>query len=128
MKPQGRFLPLAALAAALMMTVSACHSNNSASQNPQAPPQATPTQPQQAPEAGTTGAGPEPQTSAAVTPPPPAVIQLPAGTTIRVRLDQDLGSKISNSGDTFQATVADDVLVNGQTVIEKGARADGDVI
>ena len=55
-------------------------------------------------------------------------LDLPAGTTLRVRLDQDLGSKISNPGDTFAATVADDVMVNGQTVIPKGARADGTVI
>ena len=47
---------------------------------------------------------------------------------IRVRLDEDLGSKISNPGDNFTATVADDVAVNGQTVIRKGARADGTVI
>ena len=128
MKSHGRSLPLAALAAALMLALGACHSNNAANQNPQSQPQATPTQPQQAPEAGTAGAGPAPQTSRATTPPPPAVIQLPQGTAIRVRLDQDLGSKISSPGDTFQATVADDIQVNGRTVIEKGARADGEVV
>jgi hypothetical protein len=47
---------------------------------------------------------------------------------LRVRLDQDLGSKISQEGDNFPATVADDVMVNGQVVIPKGARADGTVI
>ncbi len=61
-------------------------------------------------------------------PPPPAVVDLPAGTNLRVRLDQDLGSKISSPGDTFNATVADDVVVNGQTVIARGARAEGTVI
>ena len=58
----------------------------------------------------------------------PAVVELPAGTSFAVRLDQDLGSKISQSGDSFTATVADDVIVNGQTVIPRGARADGTVI
>jgi hypothetical protein len=57
-----------------------------------------------------------------------AAIELPTGTTIRVRLDQDLGSKISQTGDEFQATVADDVLVNGQTIIARGARAEGTVV
>jgi hypothetical protein len=61
-------------------------------------------------------------------PPPPTVIDLPSGTRIHVRLDQDLGSKISQPGDFFTATVADDVTVNGQTVIHRGARADGTVI
>jgi hypothetical protein len=61
-------------------------------------------------------------------PPPPAFVDLPAGTQIRVRIDQDLGSKISQSGDSFPATVADNVLVNGQTVIARGARAEGTVV
>jgi len=61
-------------------------------------------------------------------PPPPAAIDLPAGTRLHVRLDQDLGSKISRPGDSFGATVADDVVVNGQTVIPRGARAEGTVI
>lgn len=62
------------------------------------------------------------------TPPPPAVVDLPSGTHLHVRLDEDLGSKISQPGETFNATIADDVIVNGQTVIAKGARADGTVV
>jgi hypothetical protein len=137
MKTQGRTPSLAALAIALMLPLAACHSNNAANQNPDSQPQASPAQPQpqaaapaqpQAePSAGTAGAGPAPETSRATTPRPPEAINLPEGTTIRVRLDTDLGSKISNEGDTFSATVADDVEVNGRTVIEKGARADGTV-
>jgi hypothetical protein len=56
------------------------------------------------------------------------MIDLPAGTDLRVRLDEDLGSKISHPGDSFHATVARDVVVNGQIVIAKGARAEGTVI
>jgi hypothetical protein len=61
-------------------------------------------------------------------PPPPVVIDLPAGTDIRVRLDADLGSKISQPGDSFSATVADDVMKGGDVVIAKGARAEGTVV
>ena len=68
------------------------------------------------------------QAAAPATPPPPAVITLPSGTPIRVRLDQDLGSKISQPGDSFSATVADDVMVNDTVVIPKESRADGTVI
>ena len=50
---------------------------------------------------------------------------IPAGTELRVRLDQDLGSKISQPGDTFTATVADDIVVDGRTVIPRGAAAEG---
>ena len=34
----------------------------------------------------------------------------------------------ASPGDSFNATVADDVIVNGQTVIPRGARAEGTVI
>jgi len=85
-------------------------------------PASAPASPQGAPGA--------PQNYAAAPPPPPAptVLDLPAGTHIRVRLDDDLGSKINNPGDAFTATVADDVVVNGQTVIARGSRADGTVV
>lgn len=61
-------------------------------------------------------------------PPPPAVVSLPGGTRLRVRLDSDLGSAISHEGDSFGATVADDVLADGQVVIPHGARAEGTVV
>lgn len=66
--------------------------------------------------------------AASQAPPPPTTVDLPAGSRIRVRLDQDLGSKISTPGQSFTATVAEDVVVNGQTVIAKDSRADGTVI
>jgi hypothetical protein len=45
-----------------------------------------------------------------------------------VRLDTDLGSKISQPGDSFTATIADSVLKDGEVVLPKGARAEGTVI
>jgi hypothetical protein len=60
--------------------------------------------------------------------PPPPPITIPAGTRIHVRLNQAVGSKISVAGQAFRATVADDVVVNGQTVIMQGADAVGTVI
>ena len=68
------------------------------------------------------------QAAAPATPPPPAVITLPEGTSIRVRLDTDLGSNISQPGESFTATVADDVMKGGDVVIAKGARAEGTVV
>jgi hypothetical protein len=58
----------------------------------------------------------------------PKTVELPVGTEIRVRLDQDLSSKDSQAGDSFKATVADDVVVNGETVIPKDASAEGTVV
>jgi hypothetical protein len=61
-------------------------------------------------------------------PPPPVTVNLPAGTRISVRTDRDLGSKISQTGDSFSASVAEDVRVNSQVVMARGARAEGTVI
>lgn len=54
-------------------------------------------------------------------------IVIPADTVITVRLGQAVGSKISHSGDNFDATVANPLDVGGRTVIPEGARATGTV-
>ncbi len=53
---------------------------------------------------------------------------IPAGTHIAVTIQQALGSKISQTGDTFTATVAAPIIVDGTTVIRAGARASGTVV
>ena len=80
------------------------------------------------PSAGSSQTSAPAQASAPQPPPQPAAVDLPEGTQLTVRLDQDLGSKISRPGDSFSASIADAVVVNGQTVIAKGSRADGTVI
>ena len=55
-------------------------------------------------------------------------IVVPAGTVITVRLNDAVGTKISQSGQTFSATVAQPVEVNGTTVIPDGAEATGTVV
>lgn len=148
-----KFVPCAVLALASMLVLSGCKSNTPQGANQPADSQSNAAQPNGAPPAGPGGAtsgpsapsaqqGPYSQpaasqrraasgpsaTSAPMPPAAPPSIDLPAGTNIRVRLDQDLGSKISQPGDSFTATVADDVIVDGQTAIARGARADGTVI
>jgi len=53
---------------------------------------------------------------------------IPAGTHIAVTTVGPLGSKLSNPGDTFTATVASPVVVGGVTVIRAGASATGTVV
>jgi hypothetical protein len=137
--PRIAFFASAALA--LTLTLAGCKSNTTP-QN-----QATTSQPaanQPASPDGTAPAGGQPsasqpaagqasapashQAAAPSAPPPPAVVSLPEGTSIRVRLDTDLGSNISHAGDSFTATVADDVMKGGEVVIAKGARAEGTVV
>jgi len=53
---------------------------------------------------------------------------VPAGTVMTVRLGQAVGSKISTAGQTFTATIASPVTVEGNTVIPSGASASGTVV
>jgi hypothetical protein len=133
-------LPLATLALALLLPIAGCKSNNQQvnqannpnPQNPQQPAGAASPDGSAAAPAGSSATPGAPRQNAAAPvpqpPPPPAAVDLPAGTRVSIRLDQDLGSKISKPGDTFRATVSNDVTVNGQTVIARGARANGTVV
>src|SRR5271163_3415327 len=63
----------------------------------------------------------ENQTAVPPPPPPPPPIVVPVGTDLVVSLGQSLGSKTSQSGQTFLATVARPVTVGDQTAIPKGS-------
>jgi len=152
MNPIRKSVSLAALALVSMLSCGGCKTNppqadTTTTQTAQVPQQASSSQPNAAAPSSkptaqpggpaphssgaaphSSGAAPQSSPSAQNAPPPPTAIDLPAGTSLRVRLDQDLGSKISQTGDSFTATVSDDVVVDGQTVIARGARADGAVI
>ena len=56
-----------------------------------------------------------------------AAIVVPAGTPLTVRLETALGSKTSNEGDPFEATLVDPIVVGEKTVIPKGASLTGEV-
>lgn len=58
----------------------------------------------------------------------PGPITIPAGKVITVRTAQALSSKDNQAGDTFTATVAAPVDVDGTVVIPDGARATGTVV
>ncbi len=151
MKENRVFRGLTLVTLAGMILLAGCNKNNqpasgtvnpdSASQpvqanNPPAPPPdqnaaSAPASGAPAASAPSQGAPPAPPAQAAAppaAPAPPPTLVIPAGTELRVRLDQDLGSKISHAGDSFSATVADDVVVDGRTVIPRGAEAEGTVI
>jgi|SRR5579872_1264751 len=73
---------------------------------------------------------PAPTTQAPAEKPRPRIetVTVPAGTSLTVRLTQEVGSKISQPGQTFTATLADGVAVDGRTVIPAGANATGTVV
>lgn len=55
-------------------------------------------------------------------------VTVPAGTAIHVRLEHSLATNQTGPGETFAATVVSPVVVNGETVIPEGARAEGVVL
>ena len=57
----------------------------------------------------------------------PKEVTLPAGTVITVRLASTLGSKTSNTGDHFNATIATPVELGGKVVLPKGTEVLGKV-
>lgn len=58
-------------------------------------------------------------------PPPPPPVVIPAGTVLTVRLGQSLGSKTSQTGTVFTASMANPVTIGGQMVIPEDSEASG---
>jgi hypothetical protein len=108
---------------------------NSASSAPPATPSAAPAPDQGSAPAASAPApaapAPAPTQAAAPPPPPPPppkVYTVPSGTTLTVRISQDLSSKTSNVGDPFSGTLAQSIRVEGVTVLKAGAPVSGTVI
>ncbi len=52
---------------------------------------------------------------------------IPAGTPITVRTGETISSKTAQSGDSFTATLADPITVDGREVVPAGAKVDGTI-
>lgn len=55
-------------------------------------------------------------------------VTVPAGKVLTVRLSDEVGSKISQAGQSFGGTLAKPVEVSGETAIPAGARVQGEVV
>ena len=66
--------------------------------------------------------------NSAKAPTAPEALVIPAGKAISVRFGETLSSDKSSDGQSFSATIAEPVLVDGKTVIERGAAARGTVV
>jgi hypothetical protein len=109
---------LFALSFFLLFTLVACSSKPAdTASNTAAPSSTAGGNAMSSPAAPATAPAPEPQ---------PVIV--PAGTTLTVRLGESVGSKISTPGQSFPATLASAVTVDGNTVIPAGASARGTVV
>jgi hypothetical protein len=119
-------------------TPSAEPSVSSAPQAAAPTPQAAAPAPDQAPAPTAAAPASEPApapTQAAAPPPPPSppppapkVYTVPSGTSLTVRISQDLSSKTSNVGDPFSGSLAQSVRVQGVTVLKAGTPVSGTVV
>lgn len=66
-----------------------------------------------------------PVTTPAPTPAPPAEASIPAGKSLRVRTAAALSTRSAKAGEHFEAWLAEPVVLDGTTVLPKGARVQG---
>src|SRR5207302_305111 len=55
-------------------------------------------------------------------------VVIPAGTHFRIALIDAVSSDRSRPGDSFMATLAEPIVVDGKTLLEKGTRVRGRVV
>lgn len=55
-------------------------------------------------------------------------LNIPTGTNLPVRISEHLNSEKANVGDSFHGTMANAVVVNGRTLVPKGADVSGEVV
>jgi len=58
----------------------------------------------------------------------PQSVTLPQGTALKVRLIPTLSTETHKGGETFEATLAEPLVVGGQTVVPRGASVTGKVV
>jgi len=78
-------------------------------------------------------ADPSPQVSLPAVPPPaapapPRQVTLRTGTTIQIRLDESVSSDHSVAGGTFNASLAEPLVVDGLVIAERGAHVTGRIV
>jgi glucose/arabinose dehydrogenase len=127
---KARMVSLAILAMFALLALPACkHKQSQPSNENSAGVPATPPAPAQSNPAPADNNAAQPQAPAqpepAATPQP---IIVAAGTPFAIRITEELGSKASQTGQTFAATLDKDVIVDGQTAIASGANVVGTVV
>jgi hypothetical protein len=71
----------------------------------------------------------DPRVSPLPTPPTPVNVNIPAGTTLTIRVDQRISVKHARSGDTFTGEIVDPILTSDNSIlVPKGSRVGGVVV
>lgn len=79
------------------------------------PPASAPPAPEMPPAQPVPAAAPAPPP-----PPQPVRVEIPAGTSLRVQMIDPVDSSVNHTGDTFHASLASPIVVDGQVVVPAG--------
>jgi hypothetical protein len=120
-----RYLMIASLLALSGCRNSATSPDPGVSSNGNAGNAATTSDPNSGPATSSSAQNPPESAPARIFAPKPIVVK--AGKEIVITADQSVSSKTSNSGDHFEASLAEPVVVGDKVVIPKGAKATGTV-
>ena len=87
----------------------------------------TPRAVETAPARAETPAAPAPASPAVAVAPVPRTVKIPAGTLLTAVMIDSVGTETNKVGDTFTASLAEPLVINGQTVVAKGTKVGGRV-
>jgi len=76
---------------------------------------------------GTSSSGSSSSSDQKTAPAPPPPVVIPAGTALTVTIDQTVSTKTNNTGDRFDASLAEPVTIDGKQVLPTGTKASGTV-
>jgi hypothetical protein len=82
----------------------------------------------QSPAAPANGPAPDPPAQVQAPPPPPPQphsVELPAGTTLTIRLGEKLSTEDNYTGDTFRGTLDQQLILDGFIIADKGSKVLG---
>jgi hypothetical protein len=77
------------------------------------------------PSANGAPAAPVAPSAPTATKPPVETVRIPAGTNLRVRIDQTVDTKRNRAGDRFTATLNEPIVMNGQEALPRGTQFSG---
>ena len=130
------FLMLLVVALAVAMTACAKESSQEATATAAEPASATPA-PEASPAPRPAAPAPSPAPAPAAKPDvvkpvlkatAPRTYEVPTGTTVTVVLTDALSSATNKAGDTFTGSLGSPIVVNGETIAERGATVRGRVV
>jgi hypothetical protein len=87
----------------------------------QVPPEPAPLDPDTRPPAA------NPRSSGSIPPAGRATVTLPQGTSLTIRMEESVDTDRNRVGDTFQATLEEQVLIGNQVIIPRGAAVKGSI-